>query len=167
MMTRPAPSKPGEKIKPVKPATAHQAHRTIRAALNEAVRRHHLTENPALLARAPQIVEEEIEPYSVEDIKRILETAQTQRNSARWALALTLGLRQGEALDCDGRTSTAQPAHSRCAATGYDPNGNTDVPHRAATSTADTAHTAYRSARRPAPRNPKPALEPSASPTNY
>jgi len=99
MMTKGrAPSTPGEKTKPTRPATAHQAHRTIRAALNEAVRRRHITENPALLARAPKVVEEEVEPYSVEDIKRLLEAAQTQRNSARWAIALALGLRQGEAL---------------------------------------------------------------------
>jgi integrase len=92
------PSRPGEKIKPTRPATAHQAHRTIRAALNEAVRRRHISENPALLARAPKVVEEEIEPYSVDEIKRLLEAAQTQRNSARWAIALAVGLRQGEAL---------------------------------------------------------------------
>jgi integrase len=93
-----APSKPGERIKPAKPGTAHQAHRTIRAALNEAVRRRHITENPALLARAPKVDEEEVEPYSVDEIKRLLETAQKQRNSARWAIALALGLRQGEVL---------------------------------------------------------------------
>nr|WP_237703069.1 hypothetical protein [Candidatus Protofrankia datiscae] len=33
--------------------TAHQAHRTLRAALNEAVRRGHLGRNSAALARAP------------------------------------------------------------------------------------------------------------------
>jgi integrase len=93
-----APSRPGEKTKPVKPATAHQAHRTIRAALNEAVRRGHINGNPALLARAPKVVEEEIEPYSVDEIKRLLDASQTRRNSARWAIALALGLRQGEAL---------------------------------------------------------------------
>jgi integrase len=93
-----APSKPGERIKPAKPATAHQAHRTIRAALNEAVRRRHVTENPALLARAPKVDEEEVEPYSVEEVKRLMETAQKQRNSARWAIALALGMRQGEVL---------------------------------------------------------------------
>lgn len=112
MMTKGrAPSTPGEKTRPTSPATAHQAHRTIRAALNEAVRRRHITENPALLARAPKVVEEEVEPYSVEDIKRLLEAAQTQRNSARWAIALALGLRQGEALGCGGQTSTRRPAH--------------------------------------------------------
>ncbi len=81
-----------------KSARVHQVHRTIRAALNIAVRRKHITENPALLARAPKIEEIEVEPYSVEEVKRLLEAAQERRNSARWAIALALGLRQGEAL---------------------------------------------------------------------
>lgn len=78
--------------------TAHQVHRTVRAALNEAVRRGHLTQNPALLAKAPRLSEEEIEPYSVEEVKRLLVSASGIRNGARWAIALALGLRQGEVL---------------------------------------------------------------------
>ncbi|MHB1597128.1 MAG: tyrosine-type recombinase/integrase [Streptosporangiaceae bacterium] len=78
--------------------TAHHVHRTVRAALNEAVRRRHLPRNPVLLARAPQLDEDEVEPYDVPEIQRLLEAAARRRNSARWALALALGLRQGEAL---------------------------------------------------------------------
>jgi integrase len=82
-----------------KPATAHQVHRTVRTALNEAVRRRHLvTVNPATIAKAPSISEDEIEPYSIEEIKRLLLVATERRNAARWAIALALGLRQGEAL---------------------------------------------------------------------
>lgn len=81
-----------------KPGRVHQVHRTIRAALNEAMRRKKITENPALLARAPKVEEEEVEPYSVAQVKNLLEAAQQERNSARWAIALALGLRQGEAL---------------------------------------------------------------------
>lgn len=81
-----------------KPGRVHQVHRTIRAALNEAKRRKHIHTNPAELARAPKLDDEEVEPYTVEEIKKILTTAQTVRNSARWAIALALGLRQGEAL---------------------------------------------------------------------
>jgi hypothetical protein len=36
--------------------------------LNEAVRRGHLARNPAVLAKAPRLVEAEIAPYSVEEI---------------------------------------------------------------------------------------------------
>lgn len=81
-----------------RPATAHQAHRTFRTALNEAVRRGHITENPVRLAKAPRLDDEEVEPYTVEEVQRLLAQAQEGRNAARWAIALALGLRQGEAL---------------------------------------------------------------------
>jgi integrase len=81
-----------------KPGRVHQVHRTIRAALNEAMRRKHITTNPAILARAPKVEEDEVEPYSVTQVKNLLETAKQRRNSTRWAIALALGLRQGEAL---------------------------------------------------------------------
>lgn len=81
-----------------KPARAHQVHRTIRAALGEAHRRGHITENAAALARPPKVDEEEVEPYDVDEVHRILATAAKGRGSARWAVALALGLRQGEAL---------------------------------------------------------------------
>jgi integrase len=80
------------------PATAHQAHRTIRTSLNEAVRRGHLVRNPASLAKPPRLPESEVEPYSVEEVRRFLEAAGNRRNSARWDIALALGLRQSEAL---------------------------------------------------------------------
>ncbi|KOY59602.1 tyrosine-type recombinase/integrase [Streptomyces sp. XY332] len=81
-----------------KPATAHQVHRTFRTALNEAVRRGHLGKNPVQLAKAPKSDDYEAEPYTVKEVQRLLETSGRQRNSARWAVALALGLRQGEVL---------------------------------------------------------------------
>ncbi|KQY55302.1 integrase [Aeromicrobium sp. Root495] len=81
-----------------RPATAHQVHRTVRAALSEAVRRGHVARNVAQLARAPRIVPEPVEPLSVAEVQQLLATAREARNGARWALALALGLRQGEAL---------------------------------------------------------------------
>jgi integrase len=79
--------------------TAHHVHRTLRNALNVAVKRGHLGSNPVLLATAPKLDEEEPEPYDIDEIKRLLKVAQEQeRNGVRWVLALALGLRQGEAL---------------------------------------------------------------------
>ncbi len=80
-----------------RPATAHQVHRTIRTALGEAVRRQ-VQENVATLAKAPKIEAKELEPYSVAEVRRILSAARERRNAARWAIALSLGLRQGEVL---------------------------------------------------------------------
>ncbi len=81
-----------------KPGTAHQAYRTIRTALGEAARRRHIIQNPAGLCKPPRLSDDEIEPYTVAEVQRLLVTVAGRRNRARWALALALGLRQGEAL---------------------------------------------------------------------
>nr|WP_202484284.1 site-specific integrase [Streptomyces sp. SID8359] len=80
--------------------TAHQVHRTARTALGEAVRRGHAAKNAAALAKPPRVEEpeEEIEPYSVKEVQSLLIAVNKRRNSARWMLALALGLRQGETL---------------------------------------------------------------------
>jgi integrase len=81
-----------------RPATAHQVHRTIRTALGEAVRRGHLSRNVAALAKPPRVQIESVQPYTIDEIRAILAAAEAHRNSARWAIALALGLRQGEVL---------------------------------------------------------------------
>lgn len=78
--------------------TAHHVHRTIRNALNEAVKRDYLVRNPVLMARAPKLQDEDIEPYDIDEIRRLLEVVSRRRNGTRWVVALALGLRQGEAL---------------------------------------------------------------------
>lgn len=95
--------KVGKHGKKLKPATIHQAHRTVRTALGEAVRRSHITSNPAELARPPRIPNEEIIPFTQEEAKRILRTCEARRNGVRFVLALTLGLRKGEALGLQWR----------------------------------------------------------------
>ena len=81
-----------------KPATAHQVHWTVRTALGEAQRRGHVARNAAQLARPPRIQTELVEPFTVEEVQQVLAAARATRNGARWAIALALGLRQGEAL---------------------------------------------------------------------
>jgi integrase len=84
--------------KGLKPATAHLAHRTVRVALNEAVRRGRIAQNPAKIARPPRVEEDEIVPFTVVEAQRLFAAAATVRNGARFVVALTLGLRRGEAL---------------------------------------------------------------------
>lgn len=81
-----------------RPGTAHQVHRTIRTALGEAHRRGHVSRNVAALAKPPRVQVESVQPYTVEEIRAILRTAANHPNRARWAIALALGLRQGEVL---------------------------------------------------------------------
>lgn len=100
------------------PATVHHVHRTLRTALGEAQRRGYLLRNPAAIARPPRQPLHEVEPLTVAEIKRLLAAAEDRRNSARWAIALSLGLRQGEALglrwgDVDLDTGTLVVRRSR------------------------------------------------------
>lgn len=81
-----------------RPGTAHQVHRTARTAFGEAVRRGHVTRNPVALAKAPRVEDEEIEPFEVEDIQRLIKTALARRNGVRFVLALAIGTRQGETI---------------------------------------------------------------------
>ena len=100
------------------PGRVHQVHRTIRTALNEAVRRGHLERNPAELAKTPPMIEHEVEPYSVLEVQQLIEAAKRERNGVRWVVALVLGLRQGEALglkwdDIDWMTGLLSVKRSR------------------------------------------------------
>lgn len=99
--------------------TAHQVHRTIRTALGEATRRGYVGRNVAALAKAPRIKVEPVTPYSMAEVQSILTEAGKRRNSARWAIALALGMRQGEVLglrwdpDVDLDTGTLRVRKSR------------------------------------------------------
>lgn len=73
-------------------------HRVLRSSLNEAVRRRRLAANPLLVTRPPRATAVEVEPLSVEECQRVLAAAQDTAHPARWSIALSLGLRQGEAL---------------------------------------------------------------------
>lgn len=83
---------------PMTPGRVHQVHRTMRAALNEAVKRGHIVRNPAKLAKTPAVEEHEVEPYTVAEVQQLFAEARNGRNGTRWVIALALGLRQGEAL---------------------------------------------------------------------
>jgi integrase len=105
---------------PLSPSSIHHVHATLRTSLNEAVRRNHIAKNPVLIAKAPQLVEPEIVPLTVDEARRLLDVATGRRNGVRFALALAVGLRQGEAiglkwtdLDQEARTITIRRALQR------------------------------------------------------
>jgi len=79
-------------------STVSGTHRTLRAAFNEAVKRSWMVRNPVKNARPRKVQEGEHPPLTVEEAKRVLAVARERRNAARWTVALSLGLRQGEAL---------------------------------------------------------------------
>jgi len=79
-------------------ATVLQMHRVLSRALKVAVQRGRIPRNVATLVDAPSVKRPEVEPLTPEDARRVLATAESARNAARWSVALALGLRQGEAL---------------------------------------------------------------------
>jgi integrase len=80
-------------------STVLKVHRILSRALTVAVRRDKVARNICQLIDAPTADDPEIEPFSRDDARRILETAaKLPRNGPRWSVALALGLREGEAL---------------------------------------------------------------------
>lgn len=80
------------------PQSAISLHRILRSAFGTALKRGLVTANPCTHAVVPRVQENELEPYGLEECRRILLAAAELPNSARWSVALALGLRQGEAL---------------------------------------------------------------------
>ncbi|MBX6357778.1 MAG: site-specific integrase [Micromonosporaceae bacterium] len=80
-------------------STVVKVHRILSRALKVAWQRGHMSRDVARLLEDPPAVREvEMQALTEDEALRILETATGRRHAARWALALTLGLRQGEAL---------------------------------------------------------------------
>lgn len=79
-------------------ATVLKVHRTLSRALKVALQRGFVARNVCSLVDPPRQKHEEVEPLTKTEARRILAAATEVRNSARWSVALSLGLRQGEAL---------------------------------------------------------------------
>jgi hypothetical protein len=73
--------------------TAESVRRTLRAALNEAVRRGRLVRNPAQWARSPRGPVVEVDTIALSDIPAIVAQLGGNPMRARWLLALTTGTR--------------------------------------------------------------------------
>jgi integrase len=94
------PRKPADERTPIAPNTVHLAHTVLRRALKVAVQRRRLKANPAATDAmdAPPRAEKEVEPIPAAEVQQILATATDPLYSARWSVALALGLRPAEAL---------------------------------------------------------------------
>jgi integrase len=71
---------------------------TLRAALQQAVRWGYLARNAAALVDGPRIERYEIKPFDATEARRLLDGLEGDRLQALYSVALTMGLRQGEAL---------------------------------------------------------------------
>lgn len=101
-------SKPGTRVDPVtgrrvaqaalSPASIQQCHRILSRALKVAVQRERVARNVCTLVDSPSVDRQEVKPLTGDEARAILTAATGTRNAARWSVALSLGLRQGEAL---------------------------------------------------------------------
>ena len=80
------------------PKTVRYMHGVLRNAFNHAVRWDYMARNPAELVDGPRVEQHEIQPFTREEAHRFLEAIKGDRLEALYTVALTMGLRQGEAL---------------------------------------------------------------------
>src|SRR5919199_3153239 len=81
------------------PATVLRDHRILSRALTVAMQRGHVARNVATLVDPPRQEPSGIAtPLTLDEARAVIDAASGVRNSARWTVALALGLRQSEAL---------------------------------------------------------------------
>jgi integrase len=71
---------------------------TLRTALNQAIHWGLISRNAASLAASPRVEQYEIQPFTPEEARAFLAAIKGDRLEALYSVALTMGLRQGEAL---------------------------------------------------------------------
>ena len=80
-------------------ASILRVHRVLSRALKVAMQRGKTSRNVATLVDAPTVRRPETAlPLDVDEARRLLHSAESTRNAARWTVALALGLHQSEAL---------------------------------------------------------------------
>lgn len=85
----------------------HAVHRVLRSALGEAVRRHHLSQNPATVARPPRVATVEIDPLASEECRSLLRPPGERRMQLAGPWRLRWVFDRARRLACPGRTWTS------------------------------------------------------------
>ena len=80
------------------PKSIRYMHGILRNALNRAIRWEYIQRNQAAQVDGPRIEQQEIQPFTREEAQRFLLAIKGDRLEALYTVALTMGLRQGEAL---------------------------------------------------------------------
>jgi integrase len=97
------------------PKTVRYIRGTLRTALNQAVRWGLVARNAAALVDGPRVPAHEIQPFSPDEARTFLAAAKGHRLEALYSVAMTLGLRQGEALGLRWRDVDLQMGYLRVA----------------------------------------------------
>ena len=91
-------ARPSRRGGTLSPSTVVTAHRIFSSCLKEAVRRKRMPYNPCSIVSPPSADREPPEPPSADEVDLVMAACREWPNGARWMLAITTGLRQGEAL---------------------------------------------------------------------
>ena len=95
------------------PKSVRHIRATLRAALNQAIKWDLLTRNAATRVEPPRLVPYEIRPFTPEEARQFLDHIRGDRLEALYSVALTMGLRQGEALGLRWRDIDLDRGHLR------------------------------------------------------
>lgn len=80
------------------PASVHEVHRVLRTAMNAAVRDEVIPRSPVAQVRAPRVEPKPVQPLTVSQAHKLMESLSGQRNEALYIVLLSCGLRVGEVL---------------------------------------------------------------------
>lgn len=83
------------------PRSVHHIRAVLRRALNQAMRWDFVPRNVATRVDAPRVPHREVKPLTPEEARRFLDATRSDRLGPLYAVALAVGLRQGEALALD------------------------------------------------------------------
>jgi integrase len=91
-------ARPSKRGGTISASTVTTAHRIFSSCLKEAVRRKRMPYNPCSIIAPPRAERAAPEPPSADEVDLVLAACAGWPNGARWVLAITTGLRQGEVL---------------------------------------------------------------------
>lgn len=87
----------------MKPKSVRYIRGTLRTALNQAMHWGLISRNAASLVANPRVEHYEIQPFTPDEARSFLKAIKGDRLEALYSVALTMGLRQGEALGLEWR----------------------------------------------------------------
>ena len=106
-----------DQLQRLSPGSVRRLHALLRRSLTVAVRWQVINWNPVTAVDPPSIATAEVQPLSVEEVRRFFAAVRGDRMEARWLLAVMVGMRQGEVLglswedvDLDERTVRVRQA---------------------------------------------------------
>jgi integrase len=82
----------------LRPKSVRYIRGTLRTALSHAQQFGLISSNPAAIVRSPRVEQYEIQPFTADEARLLLQSVKGHRLEALYSVALTMGLRQGEAL---------------------------------------------------------------------